>query len=51
MVLKTYSEPLVDSTISNLSILRENIRFTNIDRENVMIPVRMKLVMDIDGTT
>lgn len=46
---ETYSISFNDSTISSFLILRENNRFTNMDRENVIAAVKMKFVGDMDG--
>lgn len=44
-----YSTPFSDSTISNLLIFRENIRFTRIDNAKVITNVMRKFTGDIDG--
>ena len=44
-----YSLLLSDSTISRFLILRENIKFTNMDNENVIAAVSIIFVRDIEG--
>lgn len=45
----SYSLLLSDSTISSFLILRENIKFTNMDNENVIAAVSIIFVRDIEG--
>ena len=47
--LAGYSLLLSDSTISSFLILRENIKFTNMDNENVIAAVSIIFVRDIEG--